>query len=306
MSILSAFQKVKRYRKTESGYKLQSQWTSSETVEMADGSTLEHNLGNIKGITDSFDDDSTKALSSKAGKTLMDQLAALNSSLTSGTTQFYFDNHDGKFGWNSDPARGADTFHPFSEDGTAELYEALKYSGFVTADMSFEEMCAALADKFPGKLILFNGVIASGQSLHTAYYHIGGDKHTLGAQASITGGVIRSSVRNASGISDNVFCASWAFAKTIDLTQYKKLVAVCSTNTGGNTRRMSIGTQLPTTGANPFNVPVAKMLDISNVGTFEIDISGLNGKYYIWFLHVSTNSSTAQIVDFSEIYLSAN
>lgn len=41
MSILSGFKKIKRYVKTSSGYQLLSQWTSSQTVEMDDGTTLE-------------------------------------------------------------------------------------------------------------------------------------------------------------------------------------------------------------------------------------------------------------------------
>lgn len=49
MSILNGFSKVKRYRKTESGYKLQSQWTSSETVEMSDGSILQDQLAALSG-----------------------------------------------------------------------------------------------------------------------------------------------------------------------------------------------------------------------------------------------------------------
>lgn len=48
MAILSGFFKTKKYRKTSDGYKLQSEWTNSETVEMSDGSTL-------KATTDSFD-----------------------------------------------------------------------------------------------------------------------------------------------------------------------------------------------------------------------------------------------------------
>ncbi len=44
MSILSGFFKTKKYRKTDGGYKLQSEWTSSETVEMNDGTTLENKL----------------------------------------------------------------------------------------------------------------------------------------------------------------------------------------------------------------------------------------------------------------------
>lgn len=75
MSILSGFFKTKKYRKTDSGYKLQSEWTSSETVEMSDGNTLETNLGSIKGITSSLASPSNNyALSASAGKSLQDQV----------------------------------------------------------------------------------------------------------------------------------------------------------------------------------------------------------------------------------------
>lgn len=35
MSILSGFERVKKYVKTSDGYKLLSHWTSSDTVEMS-------------------------------------------------------------------------------------------------------------------------------------------------------------------------------------------------------------------------------------------------------------------------------
>ena len=41
----------------------------------------------------------------------------LNSSLTANDNQFYFDYQDGKYGYNTDPNRGADTFSPFSNGG---------------------------------------------------------------------------------------------------------------------------------------------------------------------------------------------
>ena len=53
MSILSGFFKTKRYRKTTDGYKLESNWTSGNTVELDDGNTVQNNLGAIKGITTS-------------------------------------------------------------------------------------------------------------------------------------------------------------------------------------------------------------------------------------------------------------
>ena len=82
MSILSGFFKTKKYRKTDDGYKLQSEWTSSETVEMGDGNTVEENLGAIQGITSSLASTSDNyALSASAGKDLQDQVTDLNSSL---------------------------------------------------------------------------------------------------------------------------------------------------------------------------------------------------------------------------------
>ncbi len=50
MGILSGFLKTKRYRKTETGYKLQSEWTSSDTVEFPDGKTLTETMSNYRNI----------------------------------------------------------------------------------------------------------------------------------------------------------------------------------------------------------------------------------------------------------------
>jgi len=52
MSILSGFLKYKKYLKTaDNTYKLQSEWTSTDTVHYADGTTATEHIGNIKGIT---------------------------------------------------------------------------------------------------------------------------------------------------------------------------------------------------------------------------------------------------------------
>lgn len=40
MGIITSFQPFKKYKKTDTGYKLQSQWTSSDTVELSSGKTL--------------------------------------------------------------------------------------------------------------------------------------------------------------------------------------------------------------------------------------------------------------------------
>lgn len=84
MSILDGFFKTKKYRKTDSGYKIQSEWTSSQTVYMDDGNTLQTNLGSIKGITSSLASTATNyALSASSGKNLQDQVTALNSKIPS-------------------------------------------------------------------------------------------------------------------------------------------------------------------------------------------------------------------------------
>ena len=83
MSILSGYGKYKRYILTSEGYKLCSQWTSSNTVEMGDGNTAETNLGSIKGITDSLTATSSNiALSASAGNNLQTQVDTLNSNLS--------------------------------------------------------------------------------------------------------------------------------------------------------------------------------------------------------------------------------
>lgn len=78
MSILTGILKTKKYRKLSDGYKLQSEWTSAETVEFKNGGTAETNLGAIQGITDSLADTSSNiALSAKAGSELQNKVAGL-------------------------------------------------------------------------------------------------------------------------------------------------------------------------------------------------------------------------------------
>ena len=75
MSVLDGYNKYKRYIKTNDGYKLCSQWTSSNTVQMDDGNTLQTNLGAINGITDSLTATSSNiAASAAAVKALNDSL----------------------------------------------------------------------------------------------------------------------------------------------------------------------------------------------------------------------------------------
>ena len=99
MSVASGYLKYKRYIKQSDGtYKLVSHWTSSNTVEMNDGNTLETNLGAVKGVTSSLASTSTGvALSASAGKSLQDQITEIESNLNDGKLiegklHLYYDN----------------------------------------------------------------------------------------------------------------------------------------------------------------------------------------------------------------------
>ena len=47
----------------------------------------------------------------------------LNNSLTANNNQFYFDYQDGKYGFNTNPNRGADTFIPFNGSSMELVWE---------------------------------------------------------------------------------------------------------------------------------------------------------------------------------------
>ena len=50
MSVLSGFLKFKRHVLKNDGYHLVSEWTSSDTVEMSNGNTLEQEIAKLKDV----------------------------------------------------------------------------------------------------------------------------------------------------------------------------------------------------------------------------------------------------------------
>lgn len=59
---------------------------------------------------------------------------------------FAYNEETNEYGYMA-KVEGADTFFPFSN--AKKLYEALQYSGLVTEDMTFDEMCEVLAEAYP-------------------------------------------------------------------------------------------------------------------------------------------------------------
>lgn len=87
-------------------------------------------------------------MDARVGPEIKAQITGLYSDITApGDTVFVFDYQNGKYGYNLSPTRGADTFVPFSDEEAFRLalYNAIKPSGFVTANMTHAQMCAALA-----------------------------------------------------------------------------------------------------------------------------------------------------------------
>ena len=80
-------------------------WTKASDVEFDDGKTAETKLGAINGITSDL---------SCTDESIAASMASVGRSLTANGNKFYFDYKDGKYGYNTDPNRGADTFSPFS------------------------------------------------------------------------------------------------------------------------------------------------------------------------------------------------
>ena len=90
MSILSGIKKVIPYFKNADGnYEQLSYKTSSQTVDFDDGKTAETKLGAINGITKSLNSTSDSiAISASAGKSLQDQITALNSNIAAKLTTY--------------------------------------------------------------------------------------------------------------------------------------------------------------------------------------------------------------------------
>lgn len=84
MSILSTIFKMKRWIKTDEGYKPCSEWQKASEVEFDSGSNAETTLGAINGITSSLNTNNDNyALSAAGGYNLQSQVTELNRNLSS-------------------------------------------------------------------------------------------------------------------------------------------------------------------------------------------------------------------------------
>ncbi len=85
--------------------------TNARSVDADDGDNLETKVGAIKGITTSTT--VTEEGWAADAKTVNERIIDIKDKIDTGEYPFYIDYKDGKYGYNTDPNRGADTFVPF-------------------------------------------------------------------------------------------------------------------------------------------------------------------------------------------------
>ena len=79
------------------------------------------NGGNTEGVTQELTE-------------LQARASALEDELTANGTRIYLDYKDGKYGYNTDALRGADTFSPFKSGGSDSVYTNLTTVASITGD----------------------------------------------------------------------------------------------------------------------------------------------------------------------------
>ena len=101
----------------------------------------------------------------------------LVSQLKASGTSFYFDYKDGKWGWNSSPARGAGTFHPFRVAVEPILL------GLTTDDFNMGNLSGTVSSD---GYIIFNafGYIDNVDSRPTETLTVGGTSYTIGGNSN--------------------------------------------------------------------------------------------------------------------------
>lgn len=213
--------------------------------------------------------------------------------IASDNTPFRFGvTEDGKYGYIITDEAGADTVIPFkSGEGSAEdLYDALKYSGLVTEDMTYAEMLEALRKEYPEKLILYSGTANEANFKGVAC--------TTWPWTPKAAAVSVGSVLTVSATPGGSAVAYSAASNLVDFTNWKKLKFTHTSSIPKSTDydkiKIVITKSLPSVNMTAVlsHQLVAVNGSLSVTGqTVEIDVSSLSGEYYI-VIELQTNTNT--------------
>ena len=180
-----------------------------------------------------------------------------------------------------------------------KLYDALQYSGLVTEDMTYNEMCEILKEYFPEAYALYmssanEGGFSAYAGSHYAFYDYTcfAPTVTFGNEMTVQG---TTKYNNAYG-------NGAVISEPVDLTNYDKLIFnyECSIPSMGNDNFIGVF-------ITPVKQPLLTYVAVYNEdllhskqsastnGTKEIDISSLKGEYYIGFSMQYTVSANIKI-----------
>lgn len=179
-----------------------------------------------------------------------------------------------------------------------ELYEALQYSGLVTEDMTFDEMCEVLAAEYPDIYKLYmtsaneGGFEAYAGSCYAYYdYVCFKPSITFGGSMVVTATQIYSGANYGEGV---------AISKLIDLSNYNKIIFdyECTSSSAHNENPI-IFFITPTKQPLMKDIAIVKETLLNNNtstrGKAEIDISSVKGEFYVGFSLRSMGNATIKI-----------
>ena len=188
-----------------------------------------------------------------------------------------------------------------------ELYEALQYSNLVAEDMSFNEMCEALAEKYP---VIPNGALYyNGINKGEFEYYAGG----LGVQAVQHNEEVVASfgdsltIINGGTASIPINIGSF-ISKKIDVSNYSKLRFNHNSLIGASDDYTFIDVFLTKvkqeTMTADASVRILPTKTTKASGNVELNISGLSGEYYVGiYLQSNRSGQNSQITFISDMYL---
>ena len=193
-----------------------------------------------------------------------------------------------------------------SGGSSKKLYEALQYSELVTEDMTFAEMCEALANEFPAfppGAVYYNGMnkgefsyYAGGLGVHAVQHNEEvaasfGDSLTL-----INGGTASIPVNSGSYIS-----------KKYDVSNYNKLRFHHNSIIGASDDYTYIDVFLTKvkqeTMAADASVRILPTKTTKASGNIELNVADLSGEYYVGiYLQSNRAGQNSQITFISDMY----
>ena len=234
------------------------------------------------------------------------KIQAINNDLTtSNGTAFRFEYNavTGEYGYMAKVA-GADTFFPFSN--AKKLYEALQYSCLVTDDMTFDEICNALATEYP--VIPEGAIYYNGINKGEFAYHAGG----LGVQATQHNEELVASfgdslaLINGGTASIPINIGSY-ISKKYDVSNYSKLCFHHDSLLGTSDDYSFIDVFLTKVKQETMeadaSVRILQTKSTKASGSVELNVADLSGEYYVGiYLQSNRAGQSSQITFISDMY----